>query len=103
MEFKTQVDRHIDLKYLTKPGKKPTIHASLGKSIFGKPKLDLVLAQWLQFLSCIKKDYQMKKMDMGRKKGNCETKMKSQKLSGEGRQPLSARRSLILVLNWDTP
>lgn len=37
----------VDLKYLTKPGKMLEIHASFGKSMFEKPKLDLVWAQWL--------------------------------------------------------
>lgn len=35
------------------------IHAGLGKSIFGKPKLDIVRARWLLSLSCIKEGCQM--------------------------------------------
>lgn len=51
----------VDLKYLTRPGKMLEVHASLRKSNLRKPKLDLVLAQWLPFLLCTQEDCQMKR------------------------------------------
>lgn len=95
----------VDLKYITKPGKRLEIHASLRKSNFRKLQVGSSFGSMASVPFVYTGRLPDGKMDMGRKKAVVKQKWNpwNVKWWEKDTQPLGTRRSLILVLNWDTP